>query len=169
MRLIIVIFIATMLAAATQMELLETRNAARTQPQDKIAMNGHQAYDSRNGTAGSDHSAADDSNILDWLLLALNRVLIYVLAGWGFGRISFQFRKAILIVIGLVVVVDFILTIAGIIDIKVRWENLESVFTTLKRLVKAIGIVECVSLILGVWAGGRGARVAERRLQATSA
>jgi len=123
--------------------------------------------DSSNGQSAP-VSDNDHSDRWAWLWQAISSVIIFVLAGWGVGRLSMQFRKIIAIFIALVFVFDFLLVQFGLVEFRLRWENVEQVFHAFKRLFIALGFVPSISIVVGLWAGISGFRAAERRQKAAT-
>jgi len=123
--------------------------------------------DSSNGQS-DDISNKDHSDNWTWLWQAVGSVVVFVLAGWGIGRLSMQFRKVIAIFLALVFVFDFLLVQFGLVEFRLRWENVEQVFQACKRLFIALGFVPSISILVGLWAGISGFRAAERRQKAVT-
>jgi len=121
--------------------------------------------DSSNGQSAP-VSDDDHSDRWTWLWQAISSVLIFVLAGWGVGRLSMQFRKIIAIFVALVLVFDFVLVQIGLVEFRLRWENVEQVFQASKRVLIALGFVPSISILVGVWAGISGYLSGERRQKA---
>jgi hypothetical protein len=172
MRLLIALLFATALAALTTLvttsgqksKLMTNGYVLQTKEQDK----NYPDHDSRNGN-NNNSSSEDRLDRWGWLWQAINKVFIFVLAGWAVGRLSMQFRKLIFIFLGLVIVFDFLLVQAGLVQFTVRWENIESIFQIIKQAIIGIGVVEFLSILAGLWAGLMGFRSAERRQRAESA
>jgi len=152
--------ISTALTTSAQMSKPMT-NGYLLQSQDKEQQNSHNGHLPNSEENGNDNWG--------WLWQAINKVLIFVLAGWAVGRLSMQFRKLILIFLALLLFFDFLLVQAGLVQLTVRWENIESIFQAIKQAIMGIGVVEFLSILIGLWAGVTGFLSAERRQQAATA
>jgi hypothetical protein len=169
MRLVLALLFAAALSALTTVMITSGQKnetdeyALQSVEQEK----NHAKPDSSNGQS----APVSDDNRSDrwtWLWQAISSVLIFVLAGWGVGRLSMQFRKVIAIFIALVLVFDFVLVQIGVVEFRLRWENVEQVFQAFKRIFIAVGFVPSVSILVGLWAGVSGYLSAERRQKAVT-
>ncbi|GEM_PF-6268564 len=165
MRLVAALALATSLAAITALFQTTKPIANDYLLQSVEKMNDSSSHKSKKER---DNNTSDDVNLnrWGWLWQAINKVFIFVLAGWAVGRLTMQFRRHILIFLGLVIVFDFVLVLTGLVKFALRWENIESVFQVIKNVVIGVGFVEFLSILFGLWAGVRGIYLAEQHQQA---
>jgi hypothetical protein len=168
MRLFLALLLATALAASiVAITPLEEKNKPMTNGHVLQSQEQEKDHDSRNGHLGNS-SREDSLNRWGWLWQAVNKVFIFVLAGWAIGRLAMQFHKLILIFVAFVLVFDFLLVQAGLVEFRLRWENIEDIFQAIKRAILGIGVVQTVSIFLGLWTGIKGFLSAERRQKAAT-
>ena len=162
MRLLIVIFLAVLLAVLAgqdQQYQLATPAQARLVDQ-RVGSNIELARrDSQPVNASEVPPSAEK---WDWLWLAVNKVLLFVLAGWGVGRVLTQFRRWFLIIFGVLVIFNFLLTQTGLVEVTFHYENLDAVFAAFKVWAMRVGWVEVISFVLGLWAGVSGVLSTEK-------
>lgn len=168
MRLIIAFLFATAVAAVLTAITTSGQKHSMTNGYVLQSQGKEQEHNSHNGHLDGS-SEENGSDRWWWLWQAINKVFIFVLAGWALGRLSMQFRKLILIFLALVLVFDFLIVQTGLVQLTVRWENLESIFQAIKQAIMGIGVVEFLSILIGLWAGVTGFLSAERRQQAATA
>lgn len=111
----------------------------------------------------------EDDSDLNWFFRALNRVLLYVLFGWAVGRLLTQFRRIIVVTIGVIIIADMLLYASGLLIIQLGEEPLDRLFMALKELFWGMGFIDFFAVAVGVWAGVMGQLVAERRQRAVGA
>lgn len=98
----------------------------------------------------------ESQNNFDWLFGAVNKVIFLVLFGWAAGRVFMQFRRLIVIFLGLLVIFNFALNQTGLVDFIIRYDQVQLIFDKLKATVWDMGFVDFVAIVAGLWAGVKG-------------
>lgn len=164
MRLIIAILVAVLISAlATLVQKGESGikfSSLQTPWQETSSLNSSSSDYADNQW---DQKKAKLDGRWEWIFEAINKVLIYVLFGWAFGRIFMQLRRWIVIFLGILVISNFLLVQIGLIELTVQYENLEKIFQTIKVAIVNFGLIEFISSLIGLWAGISGFWVVERR------
>ncbi|MFQ5630164.1 MAG: hypothetical protein ACE5I1_15455 [bacterium] len=95
-------------------------------------------------------------NDFGWLFQAVNKIVFLVLFGWAAGRVFMQFRRLIIVFIGVLIISNFALDQTGLVDFIIRYDQLEQIFNQIKAVVWGIGFVDFFAIIAGLWAGVSG-------------
>lgn len=86
----------------------------------------------------------------------LNKIVIFILAGWAFGRLFMQFRRIIVFFLGLFIIFNFVLMLSGVVSLKIQWDDMEPIFQAVKMMLINIGFLSFMSILIGLWIGVKG-------------
>jgi len=105
-----------------------------------------------------DPSIEHEKNTDPWQTLkkTFNKILIFALAGWAFGRLFMQFRRVILFFFGQYIIINFLLMLTGLVEFKFQWALIEPIFQTAKMAIINVGFASFVSILFGIWFGVKG-------------
>lgn len=166
MRLLLAILLAALLTA---LGTVAQKNEMDSDSRHPLQMLEQPENDNRNApTQSNDTDQRMESNPesnWSWAIEAINKALLFVLFGWAVGRVFMQFRRWIVVVLGILVVANFLMAQTGLVQITFQYENLVEFYDSLKVAIMNFGLIPFISVLIGIWAGVSGYFVSIRNLR----